>query len=164
MKTPAAALAALTLLACTAGASTVNELELPDISAFAVGIETNVRSVETLDADALTDSLRAADARGETWTVEPLRVGLELVPRRLVGRRRTVEARYAPGEWEPGRPFSWVRVTVEDGGWLDDSVTGVRYVLWLVPCGDGSLRVRRALRAHLCDRPYWRYYSADPCP
>lgn len=155
---------ALTLAASVASAYQVDELAADDLTAFALGTDTNVRSVERLDAGALTDSLRAAEARGEDWTDDPLKVGLELAGRRLVGRRRLVEASYAPGEWEPGRPFRWVRVAVIDDGWLDDSVTGSRTVLWLVPCEDAAFRVGRALRAHLCSRPHWRYYSAEPCP
>jgi hypothetical protein len=164
MRTLLCSVLTVAVLAVPAGASWVNELELPDITAFATGTEINVRSVERLDAGSLTDTLRAAESRGETWTGAPLKVGLELTGGELFGRSRSVEAAYTPSEWEPGRPFEWVRVTVTDGGWLDDSVVGMRTVLWLVPCDEGAFRVHRALRAHLCWRPHWRYYSADPCP
>jgi len=158
------ALCVLTFAALFARADTVDQLSLDDVGAFAIGTGINVHSVDRLDARALTDSLRAAEALDEAWTDDPLMVALKLLPGRPVGRSRSVDAQYAPGEWEPGRPFRWVRVTVVDGGWLDDSVTGIRTVFWLVPCDEGPFRVHRALRAHLCSRPYRRYYSADPCP
>jgi len=158
------ALQALLFLPPAASARFIDDLALEGIFAFSIGTDINIKSVDSLDATALNDSLRAARDRGASWTEDPLRTALGLFGRDLTGARRTVTAVYSPTEWEPGRPFNWIRVIVEDGGWLDDSVTGQRLALWFVPDEEGRLVVHRALRAQLCSRPCWRYYSADPCP
>ncbi|UCF77825.1 MAG: hypothetical protein JSW03_06850 [Candidatus Eiseniibacteriota bacterium] len=142
----------------------VNELELPDISAFAIGTDVNIRSVLKVDADSFNLQLRAAQDREEEWTESFVLVGLKLVGARFPGSRQKVYVQVEPSEWEPGRKLKWVRVTVEDEGWLDDSQFGERYVIWLVPDEDNRLAVQRALRARLCWRAYWKFYSAELCP
>lgn len=81
-----------------------------------------------------------------------------------MGRSASVEAEFEPPERDAGVPIRAARVVVEDRGWADDSVAGVRSVLHLVRDEAGKLVVERALRATLCARPYRRFWSATPCP
>jgi hypothetical protein len=163
--TAAAAFAIVALLICTGRVVAAgNELDLPAISAFAIGTELNIKSVEEMETDAFNDSLCVARERGEPWTGNAILIALRFARLWEVGSRQVVSAEASPSEWEPGRPLNWVRVTLQEGGWLDDSVAGQRYVLWLTPDTEGMLTLRRALWAQECHRPYWRYYSASPCP
>jgi hypothetical protein len=141
-----------------------SELDLPAVAAFALGARTQVRDVEQVDVAAFNDSLAAAQSRREAWTESFAAVAMRLAQLPPQGREQRVEVAVAPGEWEPGVPLRWARVSVEDRGWLDDSVQGVRLVAWLVPGPQGGLRVHRALRASECSRPGAWFYSVKPCP
>ncbi len=150
--------------AAQAAGERVGELALDAMSAFAVGTERSIHSVRELDPDSFNTALALARKRGEPWTASPARIGLEFTGGPLSGSSRNISVKIHPSEWEPGRPLLWARVTIEDEGWLDDSVYGERYVIWLVPSDDGGLEVGRAIRASLCARMHRRFYSADPCP
>ncbi|UCF05208.1 MAG: hypothetical protein JSV33_15020 [bacterium] len=141
-----------------------NELELPSISAFSIGTDVNIKSVEEIATDSLNDVLLKAQKRNEEWTKSFVQIALRLSGAALSGTRQSVSVKIDPSEWEKGRPLNWARVTIVDEGWLDDSVSGERYVIWLVPDTDGNLTVQRILRAALCHRPYWKFYSSEPCP
>jgi hypothetical protein len=163
MKLFAGAVVAVVLCttACCAGN---NELELPAISAFSIGTDINIKSVEEIETDPLNAMLLEAQERNEEWTDSFVQIALRLSGAALFGTRQSVSVKIAPSEWEKGRKLHWVRITIVDEGWLDDSVSGERYMIWLVPDADGNLTVQRILRAHLCRRPYWKYYSSEPCP
>jgi hypothetical protein len=153
------------MLICAGRARAASEeLDLPAISAFAIGTQVNIKSVQEMETEAFNDSLRVARERGEPWTGNAILIALRFARLGEVGSRQVVSAEVSPSEWEPGRPLNWVRVTLEEGGWLDDSVSGQRYVIWLTPDTEGRLTLRRALWAQLCWRFYWRYYSAAECP
>ena len=139
-------------------------LDLAAPFAFAIGTDTNVESAEELGTAAFNDSLGAARVRGEPWTRSALGIALRFADPAAIGARQSVRVETSPPEWEPGRALHWVRVTVEEGGWLDDAVAGQRTVLWLVPDADGELVVERALWARLCRRPLQRFYTSGMCP
>jgi hypothetical protein len=141
-----------------------DELELPSISAFSVGTDINIRSVKEIAVEPLNTELREARARKEEWTNSAMHIALRLSGAALSGSRQSVSVTIEPSEWEQGRTLRWVRVTIVDEGWLDDSVSGERYMVWLSPDSDGKLEIRRILWAQLCHRPYWKYYSNEPCP
>lgn len=163
--TVAAAIAVAALAMCTGRAGAAgDELQLPAVSAFAIGTPLNIESVQEMETGAFNDSLRVARERGEAWTCNAILIALRFARLGEIGSRQVVSAEVSPSEWEPGRRLNWVRVTLEEGGWLDDSVSGQRYVVWLTPDTEGRLTLRRALWAHECRRPYWRYYSAAACP
>jgi hypothetical protein len=153
------------LLICTAKVEAAgDELQLPAKSAFAIGTSLNIESVREMETGAFNDSIRVARERGEPWTTNAILIALRFARLGEVGCRQVVSAEVSPSEWEPGRKLNWIRVTLEEGGWLDDSVSGQRYVVWLTPDTNGRLTLRRALWAQECGRPYWRYYSAAACP
>ncbi len=161
----AAAISAIVLLIGTGEAEPAgDELQLPARSAFAIGTPVKVESVREMKAGAFNDSLRAARGRGEGWTANAIQIALRFARLAEVGSRQVVTSEVSPSEWEPGRRLNWIRVTLEEDGWLDDSVSGQRYVVWLTPDSGGGLALRRALWAHRCDRPHWRSYTAAPCP
>lgn len=140
------------------------ELSLPDIVAFAIGTDVNIKSVRAMETDSFNVILRAAQERGEPWTDSFILTALRFTGSHLYGSRQSVNVQIEPSEWEEGRPLRFARVTIEDKGWLDDSVYGERYVVWLTKNEAGRLEVRRALWAELCSRMYWKFYSADLCP
>lgn len=141
-----------------------NELKLPSVEAFALGARVAVRDVEAVDVVAFNAGLAQAHAHGEGWAESFVTIAQRLAQLAPQGREQHVDVAVAPGEWEPGRALPWVRVTVVDRGWLDDTTAGVRLVAWIVPDPEGGLRVHRALRAWECSRPGKAYYSAQPCP
>jgi len=141
-----------------------SELDYVAMDAFAVGTDRNIDSVEELEVDSFNVALAEARGRGEEWTRSPERIALAFAGATLFGPRRKVIVKIEPNEWEPGRPMRWARVTIEDEGYLDDSEFGQRYVIWLVPGADGSLKVRRAVWARLCRRRHWQFYTAGLCP
>ena len=159
---------ALAVLAATAAAARPardrpDGLALPATAAFAIGTEIRVADVRETPPDSFNVMLRDARSRGEDWTASAVQVGLRLAQLPPLGQRQEVSVEI-PGEWEPGMPLTWARVTVFNGGWLDDSATGERYVIWVGSDPAGGLIVRRALWARLCDRPSRRFWSAKPCP
>ena len=137
------------------------ELSLPVKQAFAIGTETLVKSVKSLDTKAFNQELLKAHQNGEEWSNSLVEVGLKFMGGSENQPRLNISL-VIPGEWEPGIPFPYARVTLERGGWLDDSVGGDRYVLWIVQGTKGEFKVQRALYANLCYRPS-SMYSADPC-
>ena len=141
-----------------------DELDLPALNAFAIGTDVNIASVGEKPTESFNDSLRAARERGEEWTANTITIALRFAEFPNIGGRQSVTVQTSPSEWEPGRPVKWVRVTLEEHGWLDDSVSGQRFVIWLTSDPTGELIVRRALWAQECYRKYGRYYTADPCP
>jgi hypothetical protein len=141
-----------------------DELELPDISAFALGTDINIRSVREVKADSFNVVLRAAQDCGQEWTESFMLIALTFAGVQFTGSRQRVDVQIEPSEWESGRTLRWARVTIEDIGWLDDAQYGERYVIWLAPDKDGRLVVKRALWARLCSRAYWRFYSSELCP
>lgn len=161
---PLLSLLLLLLVGTGTATGSQDELTMWDVAAFAIGTDINVESVEELDASALSDSLAALRERHPEIADDPILAAHRLSGVPVLGPRRSVIVEYSPTEWEPGRPFRHVRVALEDRGWLDDSVAGRRAVLWFVPDEQGRLTVARALRADLCRRPYWKYYSAKRCP
>ncbi|MEJ2214686.1 MAG: hypothetical protein P8Y20_11660 [Gammaproteobacteria bacterium] len=61
-------------------------------------------------------------------------------------------------------PLETARINIENGGWLDDSITVERYVMWLRLDSNGLLTAHRILWAGYCDRPEHQFYSAHACP
>ncbi len=162
--TAAAVIAIEALLICTGKArATGDELQLSAVSAFAIGTPINIESVQEMETGAFNDSLRVARERSEPWTDNAILIALRFARLGEIGSRQIVSAEVSPSEWEPGRRLNWVRVTLEEDGWLDDSVSGQRYVIWLTLDTEGRLTLRRALWARECRRLYWRYYSAAAC-
>jgi hypothetical protein len=141
-----------------------DELVLTPIEAFAIGARIPVRDVRELDTDAFNDTLRSAQAREESWTRIFLLIALRFEDPSPSGSRQSVDVNVTPSEWHPSDPVQWVRITIENHGWLDDSVAGDRTVLWLAPAADDRLVLWRALRASECSRPGRKFYSAKPCP
>lgn len=158
-----AAIAAVLAAPLAGEAAGGTELELGAREAFAVGTDVEVRDVRELDPAPLDTRLREAEERGERWARSFLEIGLRLAGLPPQGRRQEVSV-VVPGEWEPGMPLRWARVTVFDGDSLDDAVAGERHVLWVGSDASGRLVVRRALWARLCSRPSGRFWSARPCP
>ena len=139
-----------------------NELSFPATSAFGMGTEVLVKSVKSLDTKAFNEQLMEAHQNQADWSSNFLQVGLKFIGKPENHRREKISVEI-PGEWEPGSPLrSHARVTIARGGWLDDSVAGYRYVLWIVQGEKGELKVQRALYANLCYRPFY-IYSAEPC-
>lgn len=154
-----------TLFLCTTAFSCENdELVMPSISAFSIGTDINIRSVKEIAIEPANAVLLEAQERNEEWTNSLVQIALRLSGATLSGTRQSVSVKIEPPEWEKGRKFDWARITISDEGWLDDSVSGERYMVWLATDSDGRLKVRRILWAHLCDRPHWKFYSSEPCP
>jgi hypothetical protein len=160
-------LALLGTVTGTDAAAGEGELALSPRAAFAPGARARVESVAALPAAAFDDTLARAQARGEPWTRSFLLIALRFAGTAPQGRDQRVEVTTSPGEWEPGSPLRWARVSIEDRGWMDDSVLGERTVVWIVPRErGGGLAVARGLRAWECARstPESHFYSARPCP
>ena len=100
------------------------QLQLPAISAFAIGTPVNIKSVQEMETGAFNDSLSVAREQGEPWTGNAILIALRFARLGKVSSRQVISAEVSPSEWEPGRQLNWVRVTLEEGGWLDDSVSG----------------------------------------
>ena len=143
-----------------------NEFTQSAVAAFAIDARTRVHDVAELDVRAFNDTLAAATARGEPWTGNFIAIALRFAQSPPQGREQRVVVSTGPGEWEPGLPLRRARVTIEDRGWLDDSVAGERWVIWIVAdAGGKGLAVARGLRAWECRRsPESSFYSARPCP
>ncbi len=142
------------------------ELSLPPAEAFAMGARIRVRDAAEMDTRAFNRALRAARARGEEWTGSFIQVAVRFAGVAPQGRSQSVAVETAPGGWEGGEGLEWARVAIEDRGYFDDSISGERWVVWLVPAPiGGGLEVARGLRAWECQRsPESWFYSARPCP
>ena len=140
-----------------------NELDLPAISAFAIGTELNIAGVREIEPDSFNVILRQAQDKGEEWSKSFIQIGLRFANIPPQGRYQKVTVEI-PFEWEPSMPLKFARITIVDKGWLDDSQSGERYVIWIATQSTGHLIVQRALWARLCRRAYWRQWSSDPCP
>jgi hypothetical protein len=146
------------------GEASEGELTLPPREAFAIGARTTVSDAAEMDAKEFNRSLRSARGRGEAWTGSFIQVALNFAKTDPRGRSQNVTVETAPQGWEGGMALTWARVTIEDRGYLDDSVAGERWMIWLVPAPDNDgLAVARGLRAWECHRPGRWVYSARPC-
>ena len=139
------------------------ELSLPAIQAFGIGTKKLVKSAKSIDTQAFNQRLMEAHENQAEWSNNFVQIGLQFIGGAENHRYQHISV-VIPGEWEPGTPLtSYARVTIENGGWLDDSVAGNRYILWIVQGEQGELKVQRALYANLCYRPF-DMYSAGLCP
>jgi hypothetical protein len=142
------------------------EHALPPREAFAIGARTRVHDARELDVHDFNRVLRKARARKEEWASNFLLVATRFAGLPAQGRHQRIEIETFPTEWEIGREFDHVRVTIEDRDWLDDSARGERWIVWLVPSRESvGLEIARALHAQECQRSaeQW-FYSAQPCP
>lgn len=139
-----------------------NELDLPVMSAFAIGTDINIASVREIEPDSFNVILRQAQNKGEEWSKSFIQIGLRFANMPPQGRHQEVTVEI-PFEWEPAMPLKFARITIVDKGWLDDSQSRERYVIWITTDSTGNLLVKRALWARLCRRAYWQQWSSDPC-
>ena len=143
-----------------------SELALSDIRAFGVETGINVHSVESLNADEFNTLLLTSHQDGAIWANDPLWVGLQFlqyIGQPITGPSQTVSVSL-PDEWEPGQPFEFARIIIEDKGWVDDAIAGERYALWITPGTEGEFVISRALRSNICSRPFQEFYSIQNCP
>ena len=162
---PSAIISTLTFF-CLRLASVVQaedtELSLSATQAFGIGTKTLVKSAKSIDTKTFNQMLMEAHQNQAEWSNNFVQIGLQFIGGGENHRRQNISV-VIPGEWEPGYPLRhYARVTLERGGWLDDSIAGDRYVLWIVQGDGGELKVQRALYARLCYRPFYMY-SADRC-
>ena len=120
--------------------------------------DVTVRSVQVLDVDAFNTRTERAAKDGESWTREAILVALKFSGEGLWGNFKRIEARTPPERLDSAL------ITITESGYLDDSVAGVRYRLWLGQEPSGTWKLKEALRANLCSRPDATFYSAEPCP
>ena len=120
--------------------------------------DVTVRSVEVLDVGAFNTRTERAAKEGESWTREAILVALKFSGEGLRGNFKRIEANTLPER------FDSAVITITESGYLDDSVAGVRYRLWLGQELAGTWKLKEALRANLCSRPDATFYSAEPCP
>jgi len=142
------------------------ELALPPREAFAIGARTRVLDVATMDHRPFNQELKHARSRGERWTESFIQIALRFAQPPAQGSEQSVLVEAMPQGWEGIETLTWVRVTIEDRAYADDSISGERWMIWLVvsPGADG-LEVFRGLRAGECRRatPESWFYSARPC-
>ena len=117
-----------------------------------------VRSVKSLDTIDINSEVSQAAGKGEKWPQEAVLVALKIVGQGLKGSTKIIEVRTPPESQETAT------ITVTESGYLDDSIGGERWRLWLSKGVDGTWSVKRVLWAQLCQRPGGRYYSAEKCP
>ena len=140
------------------------ELSLPSREAFAIGARTTVSDAAAMDPKRFNHELRSAQGRGEEWTKSFIQVALRFAKPDPQGRSQIVTVETSPHGWEGEEVLAWARVTIEDRDYLDDSVAGERWMIWLVPTpAGGGLEVARGLRAWECRRPGRWLYSSRPC-
>ena len=120
------------------------------------GIE--VRSVKSLDINAINSEVSQAAYKGERWPQELVLVALKVVGQGLKGSTKIIEVR------TPAESQETATITVTESGYLDDAVGGERWRLWLAKGTDGVWHFNRVLWAQLCQRPGKKFYSAEKCP
>jgi hypothetical protein len=120
--------------------------------------DVTVRSVQVLDVDAFNVRTERAAEDGESWAREAILVALKFSGEGLLGSSKRIEVNTPPER------FDSALITITESGYLDDSVAGIRYRLWLGRGPSGTWKLKKALRANLCSRPDAMFYSAEPCP
>ncbi len=141
------------------------ELSLPPAQAFAIGARVRVKDAGEMDPRVFNRALREAHARGEAWTENFLLVASRFVQLAPQGRYQQIVIETSATEWEPGRELEWVRVSIEDRDWLDDSARGERWLVWLVPAREGGgFEVARGLHAYECQRSPEMWFYSGRCP
>jgi hypothetical protein len=140
-------------------------LTLTPVDDFTIGTEAYVNSVKEVDIKLFNALLLEAQQKGKAWTKSFFEIALKIPGLNLNGTTQTVSVDIEPYDWgEEGVSLESARITVENAGWLDDSLTGERYVLWLTTDSKGFLKAQRILWAGFCSRPHQEFYSAAPCP
>ena len=120
------------------------------------GIE--VKSVKAIDPRKMNDEISQAYRKGETWPQQATLVALTFVGAGLKGNTKSIEVRTPPESQDTAT------ITVTESGYLDDSIAGERWRLWMTKKADGPWVIKRALWAQLCGRPGLKFYSAGQCP
>jgi hypothetical protein len=160
-----ACLVLVAVLSPAAVMASEGELSLPPREAFAIGARTRVLDAQELNPAAFNRELAQARARKEAWTESFIQVALRFTRAPGQGQKQSVEMEATPSGWEGLETLKWARVTIDDRGYHDDSVSGERWIVWLVPSPRGGLEVARGLRAWECQRsPESWFYSARACP
>jgi heat shock protein HslJ len=112
-----------------------DELRVRFGARLAAGRLTWTQGPDDPELQRFADRVRGAADEGERWTRDPIRVALALIDSRGAPRV-DVSRRDDRGE----APTSTL-VVVDEDGFLDDSVRGVRSQVLLAPAPDGSWRV-----------------------
>ena len=128
-----------------------------DIKDFGVK-DVEVRSVKSLDVGKLNQKIAAAKQSGKAWPQQAVLVALQCSTEGFKGHTKAIEVRTPPEQRNEAV------VTVTESGYLDDAIGGERWRLWLAQDPQGTWTVKRALWAHLCQRPTHKYYAAEACP
>ena len=129
-----------------------------DHADFGVPADIEVKSVKAIDPRKVNDEIGQAYRKGEAWPKEAVLVALRFVGAGLKGNTKSIEVRTPPESQDTAT------ITVTESGYLDDSIAGERWKLWMTKKEDGPWVIKRALWAQLCSRPGHRFYSAERCP
>jgi hypothetical protein len=141
-----------------AGKAHIEPGSTPDRADFGVPVDIEVKSVKAIDPKKVNDEIGQAYRKGEAWPKKAVLVALTFVGAGLKGNAKTIEVSTPPETRETAT------ITVTESGYLDDSIAGERWKLWMTKKADGPWVIRRVLWAQLCSRPGHRFYSAERCP
>jgi hypothetical protein len=117
-----------------------------------------VKSVKSLDSSKLNAEVSRTAGKGETWTRDAVLVALKFIGAGLKGQRKIIDVRTPPENQDTAT------ITITETGYSDDAIGGERWRLWLQKNPNGTWTIQRALWAQLCNRPGYRFYSAERCP
>ena len=137
----------------------------PIVAFSAGGVDAQVESVKEITTDPLNTYLVKSRKQKEEWVNNFIQIALHLPGISLSGTHQSLSVDIKPYNWgEEGVLLESARITIVNGGWLDDSSIGERFLIWITPDENGLLTVRRVLWAGLCSRPHRTFYSGNPCP
>jgi hypothetical protein len=143
-------------------------LTLSPADDFSIGTDVYVESVKEIDIKPFNKLLLEAQETRQTWVTNFFEIALRIPGLGLDGDgiRKSITVEILPLDWEVrGVALEAVRISIENSGWMDDSVTGERHVVWLMPDFNGLLQAKRILWAQHCSRHWDRhFFSAGLCP
>ena len=118
-----------------------------------------VRSSTEMEISWFNEHLETSAARGEAWTLDPVKVSLEFIAAASAPFENTTCTKL------PIESPRTATVTVIRGRYPDDSLRATLHRIELEKVGITRWILTSAKRAYLCQRgPQTEYFAADLCP